>query len=43
MQFSLLDRSALAAHLAPVLEAAIAAGGNQTSLFIYPDDEETDE
>lgn len=43
MRFPMLDRVALAAHLGPVVEAVIAAGGNSTSLMILPwDDEDED-
>ncbi|HTE60021.1 MAG TPA: hypothetical protein VK631_06690 [Solirubrobacteraceae bacterium] len=43
MRFPALDRTALAAHLAPVVEAAIAAGGNFTSISVMPYDDEEDE
>lgn len=38
LQFPTLDRNALAEHLAPVFQAAVAAGGNYTSLAIQPYD-----
>lgn len=38
LQFPTLDRDALAEHLTPVMRAAIAAGGNHTSLSIQPYD-----
>jgi hypothetical protein len=43
MRFPVLDRPALAAHLAPVIQAAIAAGGNFTSLNVMPYEDEDDE
>jgi len=43
MRFPTLDRRALAAHLAPVVEACIAAGGNSTSLSVQEYEEEGDD
>lgn len=43
MRFPQLDRTALAAHLAPVAEAAIAAGGLSFNLSIQPYDPDADE
>lgn len=40
LTFPELDRAALAEHLAPVVTAAIAAGGNLTSLYITTEDVE---
>lgn len=44
MRFPACDRAALAAQLAPVMEAAVAAGGISTNVSVQPytpdDDEE---
>lgn len=43
MRFPSLDRQALSEHLAPVMTAAVAAGGNSTSVSIQkytPDDDD---
>jgi hypothetical protein len=38
MSFPALDREALAEHLAPVIRAAIAAGGVGTNVCVQPYD-----
>jgi hypothetical protein len=43
MRFPSLDRTALAGHLGPVVEAVIAAGGNFTNISIAPYEEDDDE
>lgn len=44
MSFPTLDREALAEHLAPVMTAAVAAGGVGTSVSVQPyDPDEGDE
>ena len=42
MRFPTLDRAALAEHLAPVVKAAIAAGGVTTNLSIQEYEPEED-
>jgi hypothetical protein len=43
MRFPSLDREALAAHLAPVITVAIAAGGTLTTLSVQPYDPDEDD
>lgn len=45
MRFPTLDRTAIAEHLAPLLQASVAAGGFSTHISVQPwdpDDEESD-
>lgn len=37
------DRSALAAHLAPVMQAAVAAGGDKVHISLQPYDPDDEE
>lgn len=42
LEFPDLDRRALAEHLGPVITEVLAAGGNFTSVFLTPVDEDED-
>lgn len=43
MCFPTVDRQALAAHIAPVVTAAIAAGGKHTSISVQPYEHDDDQ